>query len=706
MSSDLYMNFLKAKEHKDVINLKIKKWIDTYNGEPYGNEVEYRSRIVWKLVKKQSEVLIANLIKPFIGNEKIVDLIPVNANDELKKNIYQKLINHFWSLEFNSKRFLKTLSRVIVKEGTAFVKVGWEKKVREMKLVVEPTSEDKVGAVNFINNKIPFEKEIEEKDGKYVVTFKKPIINKPTALVLQNENVFTDPLATSIEDSRFLIIRNLTTKEDMLSNPLLDSELVNRAFENMYKKTNKKYDEDEELVDDITGSDSYVDLRDDLKTIGYYEEASIEPTTIDQKVFLYEYWYKEDGKIKVKYFIETPTDTAVVGSEETDFTKFPFVVFNLFDKEFSIWGESLASLIDEEQKFMTSIVRGIIDNMSSSNNGTKFVKKGALDQINYKRALAGEPIVEVNTNVPLTQAIINGNYNELPGVVWNMLNFIEQQSEGLTGVSRFLQGVNGNEAKMPASNFGSLMSQAQIRLEYFVSNLKEGLKEVFIKWLYMSLDYLSNEDIRRITGINIEEEKIKLVKQHEQEFQVEQLPPDVQQQMRLLIIKEVEDMFDRKDVIYDVQFNIGVDGLKTIKINNLNMFLQQASALVQANAVDSEVIKKLVAKLAKELDYPEIAEDIINYTPQQDPAMVQYNQQMMQIQMQQEMAKAQKDFALAENAKARAEAVKAKAVKEVNSIEHDLASKAIDNANKLTDIDLKKSQIENNLKEKYEPGSE
>jgi hypothetical protein len=337
---------------------------------------------------------------------------------------------------------------------------------------------------------------------------------------------------------------------------------------------------------------------------------------------------------------------------------------------------------------MTSIVRGVIDNLAMSNNGQKFIKKGALDPINFKRAVKGEPIVEVNANIPLTQVMMNGNFNELPSSVYNLLQIIERQSEGLTGISQMIQGINGNEAKMPASNFGSLMSQSQIRLEYFLSNIKEGLKRIFIRWLYMAWDYLTEQEIKKITGVSITEAKMRITRKLQMQYQVDQLDPETQQKVMMIIVKEVDEMFDKRDVIYDIDFNIGVDGMKAIKIQNINMFLQQAAPLVQTGAVDPQVIKLLIAQLAKELDYPRIAKMIENYEPQPDPM----NEEMAKVQLEQNRAKAIKELALAENAKARAEAVKAKAQKEAATIPHDIERKDLENQEKLANIEAIQQQ--------------
>ncbi len=49
---------------KNEITSKIKTWISEYNGDKYGNEVEGRSEIVWKLIKKHVNALVPAGIQP------------------------------------------------------------------------------------------------------------------------------------------------------------------------------------------------------------------------------------------------------------------------------------------------------------------------------------------------------------------------------------------------------------------------------------------------------------------------------------------------------------------------------------------------------------------------------------------------------------------------------------------------------------------
>jgi len=215
------------------------------------------------------------------------------------------------------------------------------------------------------------------------------------------------------------------------------------------------------------------------------------------------------------------------------------------------------------------------------------------------------------------------------------------------------------------------MTQSQIRLLDITNNIIYGLKQIFIKWLMMSMDYLSDEEIDKITGINIPEAKVKETMKLKQKFQVDQLPQDTQNKVMMLIMQEVEDIFNKKDIKYDIDIKVGTDGLTQIKIQQINMLMQQLAPLSQTGAVPPDAIKGLLSKLCELMEFPQLAKTIKEYQPQPDPMQ----QQMAQLQMAQMKANVDKESSLAQANIARAKATEIKAQKEAVSTEADIAQK-------------------------------
>ena len=601
-------DFENANRYKIEIDGNIAEWLSEYNGEPYGNETNGRSKIVWKLIKKHGEILIANLAKPLISGSNLINLEPRTKYDVFKSKVDKKLINFFFNKDFNKISFIKTLARVMVKEGTAIIKVSWEKTKRT---------------------------------------------NRPYAEVLFNEDFFTDPDVTSIKDCKFIIHRFRTTYEDLESNPVYDNKAISK-----FKQAQIQADDDGE-IDPMAVSD---DLHDRDLT-GYARRE-------DNELFLYEYWYRDKNKIKIVSYLNNDKSTNILSEEEYEYDWYPFIAIPFYDDEFKIWGRGLSDIISDEQKFMTSIVRGVIDNMAMSNNGTKFVKKGALDSTNFKSLMEGKPVVEVNATDNVSNIVKDGSFNELPSMVYNLLQVIEGQAEGLTGVSKMMQGLeNINNSSATASQL--MMSQSQIRLLDIENNIAQGLKELIQRWLEMIMDYVEENQMYQITGTTFAEEKAKMTETLKQQYQLDQMPTDTAQKAMMLIINEVEKVFDKHTVKYDISIQIGTDGLKQTKINQINMLMQQSSALVQAGAVPPIIVQQLMAKLFELFDYPELADKVANYKQQPDPMQ----QQMMQLEMQEKAAKAKKESALADNALARTKQTMIKAQKEQLSTDADISAK-------------------------------
>jgi len=201
-------------------------------------------------------------------------------------------------------------------------------------------------------------------------------------------------------------------------------------------------------------------------------------------------------------------------------------------------------------------------------------------------------------------------------------------------------------------------------------------------------EYLSDEEIYKITGIDINEVKAKETQKLVQQYGIDELPEDSKQGAMLLIMQWINDMFDKKDVKYDIKIKINTDGLKQVKTQQINMFMQQAANLIQTGAVPPDTIKKLIAEMAELLDFPDIAKDIRSYQPQPDPVQ----QQMTQIQMQQEQAKAMKEKALADNAEARTQQTLVKAQRDKAMIDADMTNKYID-----ANVKLKKAKTDEQL---------
>jgi len=156
-----------------------------------------------------------------------------------------------------------------------------------------------------------------------------------------------------------------------------------------------------------------------------------------------------------------------------------------------------------------------------------------------------------------------------------------------------------------------------------------------------------------------------------------------------LVLREVEDMFDMKDLRYDVKMKVGTDGLKEIKIGQLNMLMQQAGNLVQIKAVPPQVIGLLFADMADAMDRPDIAKMVETYQPQPDPM----TQAHAEADLGEKQSSTAKNMALAKSADARARNEDVKTQKEVGSMDADLAKKYADVNKTMSDMETSQAKV-------------
>jgi hypothetical protein len=673
-----FQNELKvAKNARDVKVNKIKTWMNEYEGELYGNETDGKSKMVWKLIKKQGESLKSNLVKPFLSSYQIIEGEPLTDRDAYKTIIYEKLINFFFSKKLNKSKFMKALASTIIKEGTAFIRVGWKRETKtntqELGMEVPPEFIEKLQSQGA--------KISQKEDGMIVASFTKVIKNEPTAVICKNDRVYTDPEADSIENSKYLIYEYETTA----------SELAQQSH---------LYDKD--TIRLLTGigeagvSDDDDILRPNSDKVNYKDNPR-------KTLKIYEYWGKYDldgdGIVEEVYGVLAKSHTQEgdvsfkklkLKKNPFSFQKIPFISVNLYDVEHEIWGDSLSALISDEQKLMTSIIRGIIENIGNSTNGQTFIKANALDSMNYNKFLNGDPLIELNVNENIANAIYQGNFNELPQSVYNLLNMIETNSESLTGLNRMMQGLPGSELNASTNNFNQMMSLSQTRLLDATTNVMGGLKSVFDMWISMAMTYLSDDEIEIYTGINIPELKVKTTKELEAKFGIEEVPEDVGAKMQMLIIKEVNDIFDRNNYNIDVVIKIGTDALKQMKLQNVNMMFDRVSQTIGLGALPPAALRLPLTELAENTDQLALAKYIKEY---RDPAPSENQQKMEEISVMAAMAAAKKDEGLALNALARTKLTDAKTALEHASADSHVAKKYTDISNSIKDRDLKEKDL-------------
>ena len=537
---------------------KMADWRNETNGMPYGNEEAGKSKIISKDIKKQLEWMLPSLADPFLSSPDIIKCNPVTAEDVMSARQNQLLLNTQFCRKFPRYNFIMKSLKGLATEGTVTIQTGWDYEDEEVETMMETVAIDEITGEEYITM---------SKQKQTVITK-----NQPTAKVCRNEDIYIDPTCMDDMDKCQFVIHRYETD---ISTLRADGRYKNLDKVAAYEGQNRDYGF-------YPQDHTYFQFKDEPR----------------KKMVVYEYWgnydVNEDG-------IAEPIVCAWIGntiirlqSNPYPDKKPPFVVVPFNAVPFQIHGESLASVIGDNQKVKTAVVRGIIDNMAQSNNGQVGMRKGALDIANRKKFLAGRNFEYNGTPNDFWQ----GSYNQIPGSAFDMMNIMNNEIEAQTGVKSFSGGINAGSLGSTATGARGALDATATRRISLVRNIAENLiKPLMRKWMSYNAEFLDEEEVVRITN----EEFVPI----------------------------------RRD---DLLGNIDIDiSISTAEDNSAKA--QELSFLLQTMGPnqDFEINKLLMAEIARLSRMPELEQKILGYQPQPDPAA----EQMKQMQMQEMQLKLQ-----------------------------------------------------------------
>lgn len=528
----------------------IYKWRAEYNGEPYGNEQKGKSAIVSRDIKKQSEWQHATIVDPFVSTSNIIKCTPITFEDTLAARQNELLLNTQFCRKFDRYNFMSKAIKVLDQEGTLVIQTGWDYEDKEVTTVGEMVITDEYG------REIIVEQEITE-----TVVVK----NQPTAKVCRNHDVYIDPTCQdNLDNAQFVIYRYETDMSTLKKDG---------RYKNLDQVSNAS-------IDDYDYTNTPADPT--------YFKFNDEPR---KKIIVYEYWgnYDVNGDGIAEPIVCAWIKDTIIRLQSNPYPdgKPPFIVVPFNSIPFKMHGEANAELIGDNQKVKTAIIRGIIDNMAQSNNGQVAVRKGALDQVNRKKFIAGQNFEFNGTPNDFWQ----GSYNAIPGSAFDMIGLMNNEIESITGTKSFSGGINAGSLGATATGARGALDATATRRMNIVRNIAENLvKPLMRKWMAYNSEFLEDEEVIRVTN---------------EEF----------------VPVRRDDLEGRIDV--DISISTAEDN--AAKSQELSFLLQTLGP-----NEDPAIRRAIMADIMELMRMPEQAKRIREYQPQPDPVQEQLKQLELQ----------------------------------------------------------------------------
>lgn len=622
---------------------RIQRWSDlmAVRGNARPPQVKGRSSIQPKLIRRQAEWRYSALTEPFLSSQKLFKVAPVTFEDDKAAKQNELVLNWQFRTKLNRVKLIDDYVRATVDEGTSIVRVGWKRVTVPVKEKVPVFThyqiQDEQQAqmlqqalalkqenLREYEEKVP--REIREavilyeetgqityaqQTSEQEVSVEKILENRPTIDVLSPYNVYIDPSCSGdLDRALFVVVSFETNKADLL-------------------KEGKRY----KNLDRVNwqGNTPMAEPDHDSKTPETFQFTD----ALRKKVVAYEYWgfydINEDGKLMP--FVATWIGDVLIRLEENPFPdgKLPFVVVPYLPVKRDLYGEPDAELLEDNQKILGAVSRGMIDLLGRSANSQQGMAKGMLDPLNRRRFEEGKDY-EFNPSIHPSNGLIEHKYPELPQSAVVMLNLQNAEAEALTGVKSFSGGISGDSYGQVATSVRGVLDAASKREMAILRRLAKGMTEIGQKIIAMNGEFMSEEEVIRVTN-----SEFVTVKR-----------------------EDLQGNFDLETDISTIEVDNG-------KAQDLGFMLQT----IGPNS-DPGIVMMILSEIAELKRMPALAQKLRTFQPQPTPEQ----QQMQQLEMEKTKMELQKLASEVELNQARAkEALSKKDRNDLDFVEQETGTK-------------------------------
>lgn len=657
-------DLMAAKPSHDTQIARINQWLDLLNveGSAKPKKIEGHSTVQPKLIRRQAEWRYSALSEPFLNQYKLFTVNPKTFEDEAAAKQNELLLNWQFNMKLNKIKLIDDYVRSVVDEGTCIVKLGWNRVTKTRKEMVpiwqyfaiqdeqnaqvlqqaaqmkqmDPRSYDEQvpdeikSAVDYLEETgIPTQA---TKAGEEETEVEDIIENDPVVDILNPANVYIDPSCNGDISKALFIIHSFETNKAEL-----------KKYGSRYKNLDSvnwdsaKPDTDPDHITSIPDTFNFAD-------------------TLRKKVVAYEYWgfydINKDGNLVP--IVATWINDVMIRMEENPFPdeKLPFVLVPYNPIRRGLYGEPDAELLDDNQRILGAVTRGMIDLMGRSANAQQGFAKGMLDALNRKRFDRGDTY-EFNPSMnPANGGYIEHKYPEIPQSAILMVQMQNQEAEALTGVKAFSGGLAGDAYNTKvATAIRGVIDAAGRREMAILRRLAKGMVDIGNKIIAMNGAFLSEEEVIRITN-------------------------------RQYVTVKREDLKGN----FDLEVDIATTDVDNEKAQDMGFMLQTIGP-----NMGPDITLMILAEIADLKRMPALAEKLRTYQPQPDPVAEQAKQLELQ-KLQMEVAKLQ-----AEVAKIQADAGLKGAQAEIQATQAQASQTKTDaEVNKMVaEADLKQAQADN-----------
>lgn len=602
--TDLRNDLIAAQSSHNTQVSKISDWLDmlhvegTYKQKPRKG----RSGVQPKLIRKQAEWRYSALTEPFLNNMEMFSVTPRTYMDKQAAEQNSLVLNYQFANQINKVNFIDTYVRTAVNEGTVIARVAWEYEEKKSKVDVpiyeyaEASPEEaqlimgamQLDSMDGLDAVLVESLKASQTNNRPIIaidtgrTEKEEIIevvrNQPSLTICDYRNVVIDPTCGSDVDKANFIIESFEASKSDLERTGLYKHLDKISIDDKGEGTHHSRDNDFNFSDDSR-----------------------------KKFVVYEYWgyWDIDNSGITTPIVATWVGNVMIRMEENPYPdkQLPYIVVPYLPVKDMVHGEPDATLLIENQQLIGAITRGMVDTMARSANGQKGIRKDMLDSVQRRKYDNGEDF-EFNPNVDPRQGIVDLQYPELPSTPYNMLQMLSADADSITGIKSFTGGLSGDSLGNTATGINGVMNAQAKRELNILRRLGEGIQKIGKKILAMNAEFLSDEEVIRIT----DEDFVTINR-------------------------------DNLKGTFDVELGISTAETDQIKAQELSFMMQ-----TMGQSLPFDLTKLILSDIARLRKMPDLAKKLEKYSPEPDPMQQQLQQlEVEKLQLENALIKAKID---------------------------------------------------------------
>ena len=505
--SQLRQDLLDAKSAHDAHVGNVKRWLDNLQAKNVAGfkKTPGRSSIIPKLIRKQAEWRYAALSEPFLSTDDLFNVLPMTYEDRNSALQNGLVLNNQINTQLHKTKFIDEYVRAAVNEGSVIVRVGWEYLTEKQTVTVPqieyraaPQALPMMQQLDQLQQASPQEYQNQEAEllqahalyrqhgvpylpvvvGEQEEEIEKVLVNRPTLKVCDHRNVIVDPSCEGDMPNAKFVIYGFETSLSELRKAGLYTNLDRINVDGSSPLSEPDYSSVDE------------------SNFNFSDESR-------KRIVAYEYWgfWDIDGSGITKPIVATFVNNTMIRLAENPYPDqaIPFVIVPYLPVAKSVYGEPDGELLEDNQKIVGAVTRGMIDILGRSANGQIGIRKDALDVTNRRKFERGMDY-EFNTNVDPRQAIFMHTYPEIPQSVQFMLGMQNAEAESLTGVKAFNSGITGQGLGDTAASVRGALDASSKRELGILRRLADGMIQIGRKIIAMNAEFLSEEEVVRVTN--------------------------------------------------------------------------------------------------------------------------------------------------------------------------------------------------------------